>query len=209
LGSALGLADSSGGVQTEYTYEPFGNTTVFGNPSVNPIQYTGRENDGTALYYYRARYYHPELHRFISEDPLQCWDITEKNLYAYVSNNPVRYSDPLGLTEQETGGPGVPELPTPDTGGGGGMGGRKDSYQPQEGPRQIGPEGLGTIVPIADPGAPSDILRNPACMRRCESIYNNTMKKVCDPFKRRGDIRRYSVCSGIAYGTYYLCYTKC
>ncbi|MBI4690152.1 MAG: hypothetical protein HY754_07785 [Nitrospirae bacterium] len=31
---------------------------------------TEGENDNTGLYYYRARYYSPELHRFISEDPI-------------------------------------------------------------------------------------------------------------------------------------------
>jgi len=36
--------------------------------SSNPFQYTGRENDGTGLYYYRAQYYAPKLHRFLSED---------------------------------------------------------------------------------------------------------------------------------------------
>jgi hypothetical protein len=52
LGSTLGLADSTGTVQTAYTYEPFGNVTVSG-PSTNPYQFTGRENDGTGLYFYR------------------------------------------------------------------------------------------------------------------------------------------------------------
>ena len=37
---------------------------------VNSYQYTGRENDGTGLYFYRARYYAPALGRFISEDPI-------------------------------------------------------------------------------------------------------------------------------------------
>jgi RHS repeat-associated protein len=69
LGSIIALADSSGIVQTEYTYEPFGRTTVTGSANSNSTQFTGRENDGTGLYYYRARYYYPGLHRFISEDP--------------------------------------------------------------------------------------------------------------------------------------------
>jgi len=34
------------------------------------FRYTGRENDGTGLYYYRARYYHPGAKRFIAEDPI-------------------------------------------------------------------------------------------------------------------------------------------
>ena len=37
----------------------------------NDLLYTGREYDrDTGLYYYRARYYDPEIGRFISEDPL-------------------------------------------------------------------------------------------------------------------------------------------
>jgi RHS repeat-associated protein len=69
LGSAVGLADAAGVVQTEYTYEPFGKTTSSGSSNSSSYQYTGRENDGTGLYYYRARYYHPALQRFIREDP--------------------------------------------------------------------------------------------------------------------------------------------
>ncbi len=64
----MALVDGSGTVQTEYTYEPFGNTTTSGQTNGNTIEYTGRENDGTGLYYYRARYYSPTLGRFISPD---------------------------------------------------------------------------------------------------------------------------------------------
>jgi RHS repeat-associated protein len=96
LGSAIALADGAGAVQTEYTYAPLGETTVSGAASGNPYQFTGRENDGTGLYYYRARYYHPTLSRFVSEDPLE-FHGGDVNLYAYVGNNPIDYSDPLGL----------------------------------------------------------------------------------------------------------------
>jgi YD repeat-containing protein len=67
LGSTLGLLDTNGVLQTEYTYGPFGETTTTGADSPNVFQYTGRENDATGLYYYRARYYSPNLRRFISE----------------------------------------------------------------------------------------------------------------------------------------------
>jgi RHS repeat-associated protein len=96
LGSIIAATDVSGTVQTEYSYEPFGKTTVTGMSDSNSFQYTGRDNDGTGLYYYRARYYHPSLERFISEDPvrLKGGDI---NFYGYVNNNPLIQVDPLGL----------------------------------------------------------------------------------------------------------------
>jgi RHS repeat-associated protein len=69
LGSVMILSDQTGTMQTTYAYDPFGNATLTG-ASANPFQYTGRENDGTGLYYYRARYYSPAIRRFLSEDPL-------------------------------------------------------------------------------------------------------------------------------------------
>jgi uncharacterized protein RhaS with RHS repeats len=45
---------------------------------------------------YRARFYNPQLQRFISEDPLEFFG-GDFNLYAYVGNNPVNFTDPLGL----------------------------------------------------------------------------------------------------------------
>lgn len=38
-------------------YAPFGDTAGTGARSAIPFQFTGRENDGMGLYYYRARYY--------------------------------------------------------------------------------------------------------------------------------------------------------
>ena len=111
LGSTVALADSSGTVQTEYTYEPFGNTTVTGATSSNTLQYTGRENDGTGLAYYRGRYYSAGSQRFISNDPIG-FNGGDVNLYAYVSNNPLRWRDPLGWDKNGPNGPG-PNGPWP------------------------------------------------------------------------------------------------
>ena len=95
LGSSVALAGAAGTIQTEYIYEPFGNTVAMGASNTNSFQYTARENDGTGLYYYRARYYHPGLHRFISEDPIG-FAGGDPNLYAYVHNNPTNFRDPSG-----------------------------------------------------------------------------------------------------------------
>jgi len=95
LGSTMALTNSAGALSTSYSYEPYGNTTATGTTSTNALQYTGRENDGTGLYYYRARYYSPAYGRFISADPIGL--LGGINEYAYADGNPVNLSDPLGL----------------------------------------------------------------------------------------------------------------
>src|SRR4030095_17258157 len=69
--------------------------TASGSSSGNELGYTGREDDGTGLKYYRARYYHPGLQRFISEDPID-FEGGDINLYAYVANAPLDNTDPTG-----------------------------------------------------------------------------------------------------------------
>ena len=97
LGSTLALTDAAGTVQTQYTYQPFGATATTGPVSTNAFQFTGRENDGTGLYYYRARYYSPATQRFISEDHLGVGG-GDGNSYAYVRNDPLNRLDPSGNT---------------------------------------------------------------------------------------------------------------
>ena len=65
-----------------------------GTASANNFKFTGREDDGTGLYYYRARYYDPSTGRFISEDPKGFG--AGINFYAYTSNNPINGNDPSG-----------------------------------------------------------------------------------------------------------------
>jgi len=77
-------------------YTPFGLDLSSSGESTNSLAYTGREQDNeSGLYYYRARYYDPEVGRFISEDPLGFE--AGINFYAYVNNNPVNLRDPMGL----------------------------------------------------------------------------------------------------------------
>lgn len=96
LGSTVALGDGTGMLQTQYTYEPFGYATQTGQANSSSYKYTGREDDGSGLYYYRARYYHPRLQRFIAEDPIG-FAGGDMNIYAYVGNNPHRWIDPTGL----------------------------------------------------------------------------------------------------------------
>lgn len=94
LGSTVALTNPAGAVLNSYTYEAFGATSVTGTTS-NQFDYTGREDDGTGLKYFRARYYHPRLQRFISEDPIEFRG--GPNVYAFVYNSPLNWIDPLGL----------------------------------------------------------------------------------------------------------------
>lgn len=104
LGSTIALTDTTGAIVQQYVYEPYGQV-VLSNPSsalTNPYQYTGRENDGTGLYYYRARYYDPLSKRFISEDPIGL--AGGPNGYAYTGDNPLGSVDPSGLLAIYIGG---------------------------------------------------------------------------------------------------------
>jgi len=96
LGSTLALTDTTGNLQTQYSYDPFGSATASGHASSNPLRFTGRENDGTAPDFYRARYYSPTFQRFVAQDPL---DLTlgNLNLYAYGLNDLLDEVDPTGL----------------------------------------------------------------------------------------------------------------
>ncbi len=97
VGSIVGITDATGALTTRYRYEPFGRASVQG-PSSNTLQFTARENDGTGMQYHRARYYHPSLHRFISEDPLGLGGGI--NVYAYAGNRPTSYTDRTGLVSE-------------------------------------------------------------------------------------------------------------
>jgi RHS repeat-associated protein len=95
LGSTNALTNSAGALNTQYTYQPFGTTTATGPTNANPYQFTGRESDGTGLYYYRARYYSPRYQRFIVQDPIGLE--MGPNLYSYTYNDPISLDDPSGL----------------------------------------------------------------------------------------------------------------
>jgi RHS repeat-associated protein len=98
LGSVAALTDSKQKIVESYTYSSFGELKKSqGDRVKNTFTFTGREwDEEIGLYYYRARYYDAKVGRFVSEDPIRLrgGDI---NFYVYVKNNPVIFTDPLGL----------------------------------------------------------------------------------------------------------------
>ena len=63
--------------------------------SASAFGFTGREEDGTGLLFYRARYYDPSRQRFLSEDPIG-FGGGDVNLYSYTFNSPTNFTDPTG-----------------------------------------------------------------------------------------------------------------
>ena len=66
-----------------------------------PFLYNGRDGvmtDANGFYYMRARYYNPDILRFINRDVLlgSVTDTLSLNRYFYVKGNPVIYIDPSG-----------------------------------------------------------------------------------------------------------------
>ena len=95
LGSTNALADASGDLLASTSYDSFGNALNSNFPT--RYQFTGREFDNfTGLQYSRARWYDANLGRFISEDPIG-FAGGDVNLFGYVRNNPISYTDPSGL----------------------------------------------------------------------------------------------------------------
>jgi RHS repeat-associated protein len=96
------LASASGAVINHLDYDSFGRLIAQTNAAVGDrYTFTGREWDAEiGLYYYRARFFDPQLGRFVSQDPLG-FDASDVNLYRYVGNSPLTMVDPMGQEAAE------------------------------------------------------------------------------------------------------------
>ena len=104
MNSISSLTDKDGKEIEKYLYNAFGKMTIYderdnkieASQFDNPYSFTGREHDSeTGLHYHRARYYSPEIARWISEDRIE-FNSGDMNLYRYVENNPLSWVDPDG-----------------------------------------------------------------------------------------------------------------
>ena len=103
--TATMVTDDQGEVKSRMRHLPYGELdrgSSKGQDSVDKqyASFTGQVMDfDTGLIYYHARYYDPSIGRFLSPDsmiPGGGSDPQQVNRYAYVSNNPINYSDPTG-----------------------------------------------------------------------------------------------------------------
>ena len=104
-GDIIAILNNSGSVVVTYTYDTWGKVTSIGGSlsstigELNPFRYRGYYYDSeTGLYYLNARYYDPEVGRFVSADSLMSTGqgVLGNNMYSYCLNNPVKHKDSNG-----------------------------------------------------------------------------------------------------------------
>jgi RHS repeat-associated protein len=120
LGSITSIENTGDGSHVNFNYDPWGNRIDPNNPltkkpaytlptggenaSISPtvrLGFTGHEHDeDSGLINMRGRMYDPAIARFLSPDPMQQLPFhgLGYDRYAYVLNNPLRYTDPSGYS---------------------------------------------------------------------------------------------------------------
>ena len=107
-GSTVAITNESGTVTDTFKYDTYGKLISRTGSNFVIFGYNGRDGvvtDRNGLIYMRARYYSPELKRFVNADIIK-GEITNAitlNRYAYANGNPVSNVDPFGLAAEERG----------------------------------------------------------------------------------------------------------
>jgi len=89
---------ANGTVVQALTYDEFGRVLEDTNPGFQPFGFAGGLYDAdTQLVRFGARDYDAEVGRWTSKDPIR-WAGGQGNLYVYVGNDPVGFTDPEGTS---------------------------------------------------------------------------------------------------------------
>ena len=100
LGSPVAVTSVTGEVIWNAQFSAYGKEYQgTGTPAQDPIGFAGSSNDRqTGLVYMQARFYDPDIGRFLSVDPVGFTtdNVMSFNRYLYVNNNPYAYIDPDG-----------------------------------------------------------------------------------------------------------------
>ena len=101
-GSTIAITDASGNITDTFAYDTYGKLLTRTGTSKVIFGYNGRDGvvtDDNGLIYMRARYYSPEMKRFINADVVAgaISNAITLNRFAYANGNPVSFVDPFGL----------------------------------------------------------------------------------------------------------------
>ncbi|WPB79518.1 FG-GAP-like repeat-containing protein [Archangium violaceum] len=98
LGSVRALTNQWGQRVATHDYSAFGARVASSGSVASTRGYGGHETDESGLVYMNARYYDPQLGRFISPDTVVPSPDNPQalNRYTYVYNNPISNTDPTG-----------------------------------------------------------------------------------------------------------------
>jgi RHS repeat-associated protein len=98
-GSIVAVTDSSANLLAINRYDEYGKTQTSNATYLGRFLYTGqRYFAASGLYYYKARFYHPAVGRFMQTDRTEYDD--GMNVYAYVGGDPINATDPSGTCDE-------------------------------------------------------------------------------------------------------------
>jgi RHS repeat-associated protein len=99
IGSTREVTDDAGTITDEFTYDAWGNRLSRSGTTENPFQYVGEHgyyrDERVHTYYVMARFYNPNIARWLSTDPWNLWGTIHAYVYAQLLPNYLY--DPSGL----------------------------------------------------------------------------------------------------------------
>lgn len=101
-GHTVAMTDSNSVIVNAYAYSAYGETLMIQETVPNAFRYVGKlgvMDDGNGLLYMRARYYSPEIGRFITDDAILFYGGVHQ--YSYADDDPVDRVDPAGFCGQK------------------------------------------------------------------------------------------------------------